>query len=264
VWASKNEQLSNVKRGTLRKQARLRGKMENTKTESAEAGRADWYKLAAGSVFIYVSANNRREAALVLRKCRRIVSASHTMARSSPENRTRSRSTANCWICSRQSSIHGRGVYAQRLIPSGTRVVEYSGERITKAEAHRREEQRKARQRRGGDGCVYIFDLNKKYDLDGRSTRNIARLINHSCAPNCRAETIRGRVWIIARRDIAVDEEITFDYGFPYSEWRLHPCRCGAARCVGYIVNKPQRWRVRRLLRQERKAPATNKVIRAK
>jgi len=162
---------------------------------------------------------------------------------------TRSKATTHRWIYPRQSSIHGRGVYAKCIIPRDTRVVEYTGERITKAEARRREEQRLERQRRGGDDCVYIFDLNKKYDLDGRSTRNIARLINHACTPNCRAETMRGRIWIIARREIAADEELTFDYGFPYKEWRLHPCRCGTARCVGFIVNKPQRWRVRRLLR---------------
>jgi len=165
--------------------------------------------------------------------------------------------SASRWLSTRQSSIHGQGVYARCIIPSDTRVVEYTGERISKAEARRREEQRLERQRRGGDDCVYIFDLNKKYDLDGRTSRNIARLINHSCTPNCRAETIRGRVWIIARREIAAGEEITFDYGFPYAEWRLHPCRCGAPRCVGFIVNKPQRWRVRRLLRGRRKQQPT-------
>ncbi len=170
------------------------------------------------------------------------------------------KTAANRWIETRQSAIHGRGVYARGIIPSDTRVIEYTGERITKTEAKRREEQRLTRQKHGGDDCVYIFDLNKKWDLDGRSTRNLARLINHSCSPNCRAETIRGRVWIIARREIAVGEEITFDYGFPYAEWRLHPCRCGSPRCVGFIVNKPQRWRVRRLLRGQRKTPTAPKT----
>jgi len=172
------------------------------------------------------------------------------------KNHIRSKAMPHCWIYPRRSSIHGRGVYAKCIIPRDTRVVEYTGERITKAEARRREEQRLDRQRRGDDDCVYIFDLNKKYDLDGRSTRNIARLINHACTPNCRAETIRGHIWIIARREIAADEELTFDYGFPYKEWQLHPCRCGTARCVGFIVNKAQRWRVRRLVRG-RKRPTT-------
>ncbi len=131
-------------------------------------------------------------------------------------------------------------------------MIEYTGERITKAESRLRERQRLARQKRGGDDCVYIFDLNGTYDLDGRQRRNLARLINHSCAPNCRAEIRRGRVWIVARRDIARGEELTFDYGYAFSEWPLHPCRCGAPRCAGFIVSAAQRWRVRKILRRSR------------
>ena len=157
---------------------------------------------------------------------------------------------ASRWIRAANSAIHGRGVYAKVEIPRDTRIVEYVGERITKAVSHRREKQRLERQRRGGDGCVYIFELNRKYDLDGRTRGNVARLINHSCAPNCRAETIRGRIWIIANTYIPSGEELTFDYGYGYSEWRLHPCRCGAKRCAGFIVNAGQRWRVRRIIRK--------------
>jgi hypothetical protein len=123
---------------------------------------------------------------------------------------------------------------------------------ITKAEADRREKLRLARGRRGGDDCVYIFELNARHDLDGRTRRNVARLINHSCAPNCRAETIRGRIWIIAQREIPPGEELTFDYGFALKEWRLHPCRCGSPKCAGYIVSGWQRCRLRRLVREAR------------
>ncbi|MFT3869088.1 MAG: SET domain-containing protein-lysine N-methyltransferase [Nibricoccus sp.] len=182
------------------------------------------------------------------------------MARLSPKKQKTTKHVTSRWISARQSAIHGRGVYARCDIPDGTRVIEYTGERITKAESRKREEQRLERQKRGGDDCVYIFDLNKTHDLDGRSVRNIARLINHSCAPNCRADNIGGHIWIVARRNIAVGEELTFDYGFPYAEWRLHPCRCGAKRCVGYIVNKEQRWRVRRLLRGKKKISLQNSL----
>jgi SET domain-containing protein len=164
--------------------------------------------------------------------------------------RARSRSLKSPWIRADQSVIHGRGVYARVPIPAETRIIEYVGERITKAEAKRREKQRLLRQKRGGDGSVYIFELNRRYDLDGRFAANVARLINHSCAPNCRAETIRGRIWIIANRDIPAGEELTFDYGYGFSEWRLHPCRCGASRCPGFIINSGQRWRVRRIVRK--------------
>lgn len=157
---------------------------------------------------------------------------------------------ASRWIRAANSGIHGRGVYARVAIPRDTRIIQYSGERITKAESRRREELRLERQRRGGDGCVYIFELNRKYDLDGRTRGNVARLINHSCAPNCRAETIRGKIWIIADKDIASGDELTFDYGYGYNEWRLHSCRCGSENCVGFIVNAGQRWRVRKIVRK--------------
>lgn len=164
------------------------------------------------------------------------------------------RPSASTWIYASDSPIHGRGVRARVAIPRDTRIVEYIGERITKAESERREARRLERLRRGGDGCVYIFNLNRRYDLDGRTRGNVARLINHSCEPNCRAETIRGRIWIVAQRDIEPGEEITFDYGFPFREWRSHPCRCGARRCVGYIVNPAQRWLVRRAIKHARAA----------
>jgi SET domain-containing protein len=165
------------------------------------------------------------------------------------------------WVRAGDSGIHGHGVYARVDIPDGTHIIEYTGQRITKAEARRREQQRLARQARGGDDCVYIFDVTQRYDLDGRKSRSVARLINHSCAPNCSAEKVRGRIWIVAKRDIPAGTELTFDYGYGFKEWRIHPCRCGSPGCPGFIVNKPQRWRVRQILRAERKA--AKKIARA-
>ena len=177
-------------------------------------------------------------------------------------NRTKKtlRAAPSRWVSHGQSSIHGRGVYAKATIPDGTRVIEYTGERITKAEAERREAQRLARGRRGGDDCVYIFELNARHDLDGRTRRNVARLINHSCAPNCRADNINGHIWIVARREIPAGEELTFDYGFAFNEWRQHPCRCGSKRCAGFIVNAAQRWRLRKIPRAERARARARKV----
>lgn len=157
------------------------------------------------------------------------------------------------WVTHRSSAIHGRGVFARHTIPDGTRILEYTGERITKPEAVRREAQRLERQRRGGDDSVYIFILNRRHDLDGRNGGSVARFINHACVPNCKTELTGGRIWIVARREIAPGEELTYDYGFPLNEWRRHPCRCGAPRCAGFIVGKDQRWRLRRIPRAERK-----------
>ena len=165
------------------------------------------------------------------------------------------RPTRSPWAALRSSDIHGRGLYASKAIPQGTKIIEYLGERITKLESDRREKIRQEHARRGtDDGCVYVFELNKRHDLDGSMAWNTARLINHSCAGNCESQNIRGHIWMVALRDIAAGEELTFDYGFGMDNWRAHPCRCGTAKCAGFIVAKTQRWRVRKLLKAEARA----------
>jgi hypothetical protein len=133
---------------------------------------------------------------------------------------------AEAWLEIKPSPIHGLGGFARRALAQGERVVEYGGERIDKAESLRRCQQ----------GNTFIFRLDDQWDLDGNVPSNPARHLNHSCAPNCDAESIEGRIWIVAARDIAAGEELTFDYGYDLEDWRSHPCRCGAAGCVGYIV----------------------------
>jgi SET domain-containing protein len=132
----------------------------------------------------------------------------------------------NPWLEIRRSPIHGTGGFARQPIPKGTRVVEYVGEKISKSESLRR--------------CLasnhYIFTLTEEFDLDGDVPWNPARFLNHSCRPNCEAEKTQERIWIIALRDIAAGEELTFNYGYDLEEYRDHPCRCGAPDCVGYIV----------------------------
>jgi len=124
------------------------------------------------------------------------------------------------------SPIHGRGGFAARFFPKGALIIEYAGERITKAESLRRCEER---------NC-YIFGLDEAFDLDGNVEWNPARYLNHSCAPNCEAVSEEGRVWIVALRDIRPGEEITFNYGYDLVDYKEHPCHCGAPDCVGYIV----------------------------
>jgi len=156
--------------------------------------------------------------------------------------------TTSPWVRKAGSPVHGYGLYAAKDIPGGTRGIEYVGEKITKAESDRRDEKRRARQEAGEDGCVYLFTLNKRYDLDGDVAWNTARLINHSCDPNCDTDYVKGGIWISAIRDIAQGEELNYDYGFDWDDFDEHPCRCGAPNCCGYIVAKDQRWKVRREL----------------
>ena len=134
--------------------------------------------------------------------------------------------TETALIYFRPSAIHGTGGFAKVDIAAGTRVIEYVGEKITKAESLCRCE----------SANEYIFSLDDAHDLDGNAPWNPARFLNHSCNPNCEAEPDGGRVWIVARRDIRAGAEITFNYGYDLHDYREHPCRCGAADCIGYIV----------------------------
>jgi hypothetical protein len=140
----------------------------------------------------------------------------------------------------RGSEIHGRGVYATSFIPKETRIIEYVGERIDKKESERRGISQHAKSLKTGDAAVYIFTLSKNYDIDGNVPWNTARLINHSCAPNCEAWVEGRRIFIHALRDIDAGEELTFDYGFDVDCYEDHPCLCGRAECVGYIVSREQ------------------------
>ncbi|WP_438480399.1 SET domain-containing protein [Oleiharenicola lentus] len=151
-----------------------------------------------------------------------------------------------------RSGLHGYGLFAADFIAQETKIIEYVGQRVTKAQAWKIEEQRLAKLARGEDGAVYTFDISKRWDLDGDFPWNHARRVNHSCDGNCESLDFSGRIWLVARRDIAPGEELTFDYGFPFSEWRGHPCRCGTQECAGFIVNKGQRWRVRQILAREK------------
>ena len=85
---------------------------------------------------------------------------------------------------------------------------------------------------------VYIFELNKKYDINGNVKWNTARFINHSCNPNAEASNDDGHIWIEALRDIKKGDEITYNYGYDLESFEEHPCKCGSANCVGYIVDK--------------------------
>lgn len=150
----------------------------------------------------------------------------------------------------RDSSIHNKGVFATKDIPKGTRIIEYVGEKITKSEAERRADKQFQRAERDpSNGAVYLFTLNKRYDIDGNVHYNTARFINHSCDPNCESDVIRGKIWIISTRDIKSGEELTYDYGYDLDDWQDHPCRCGKPNCIGYIVAQEHWPKLKRILK---------------
>jgi SET domain-containing protein len=82
--------------------------------------------------------------------------------------------------------------------------------------------------------------------MDGDYKYNTARLINHSCDPNCEVTGKGTKLWISSIRDIKKNEELSYDYGFGYDEnYKDFPCKCRASNCCGYIVRQGSRWRIK-------------------
>ncbi len=179
--------------------------------------------------------------------------------------------TISKYIEVRESEIHGTGVFAGTKVPKGKKVIEYVGEKITKKESARRSialiEKNQGSQT---DGAVYIFEVNKRHDIDGNIPENTARFINHSCDPNCEPDVIKNRVWLISTRKIKKGEELSYIYGFDLDDFEQHECRCGAKKCVGYItaednwlkLKKRLAKKIKKAKKAKKKAP--NKTAKAK
>ena len=146
-----------------------------------------------------------------------------------------------------KSNIHRKGLCAARNIKKGKRIIKYIGKKITHKQA---DENNKY-----GYDITYLFTLDSKHLLDGDFEYNTARLINHSCNPNCEVlDDSKSKIWITAIRDIKKNEELSYDYGFSYdSDYKQFPCKCGSKNCVGYIVRENSRWRINKKFKKTQK-----------
>src|SRR4051812_10222358 len=143
----------------------------------------------------------------------------------------------------RQSHIHGRGVFAARRIRKGTRIVEYTGERIDNDEADRRYDDTKMKRHH-----TFLFTLDRNTVIDGAIERggSDASFINHSCEPNCEAIITNKRIFIHAKQTIQPGSELAYDYQYErtgHNDEKLEKfylCRCGSDNCRGTIM-KPEK-----------------------
>ena len=124
-----------------------------------------------------------------------------------------------------RSKIHRWGVYAAEPIPKNKKIIEYTGERISRKETRRRSDTAEFN---------YLFTVDKYWTIDGSVGGSGAEFINHSCEPNVVARVLRGHILYFARRDIRKGEELTVDYHFSPDVEKV-PCGCGAAACRGTI-----------------------------
>ena len=167
----------------------------------------------------------------------------------------------NKWLVLKRSKIHGRGVYARRDIPKGTRLIEYTGEHINNAEADRRYDDDAMPRHH-----TFLFILNSRTCIDAAVGGNISRFINHSCDPNCVAWIEGQHIWIDALRDIKKGEELAYDYEYDFlpaytvEDLDFYRCECGSEKCRGTIVDVPKRKRhLLRELRHRRERRAARK-----
>ena len=132
----------------------------------------------------------------------------------------------------RLSPVHGKGVFALRALPAGSRIFEYVGAVITWPEALRRHPHDPS-----NPNHTFYFHIDENHVIDGNEGGNSARWINHSCDPNCEAEETDGRVFVNALRNLQPGDELSYDYRLMI-EARYTPklkkeyeCRCGSRNC---------------------------------
>jgi SET domain-containing protein len=118
-------------------------------------------------------------------------------------------------------SATGLGLFATQAFVKDDVIVEYCGETISTEEADER-------------GGKYLAILNKEWVIDGRDRSNLARYINHSCKPNAyfelnEAET---QIFAVAKKRIALGEEVTVHYGKDYFNQHIKPIGCKCAVCT--------------------------------
>jgi hypothetical protein len=155
----------------------------------------------------------------------------------------------------RNSEVHGRGVFAAKKIPKGKRIVEYLGDRVSHAAADKRYEDHDE-----NDNHTFLFIVDKHTVIDAAVGGNDARFINHQCKGNCESVIVHRRVFIDATRDIAVGEELGYDYEIgrdkddPPNVDEIYACRCGSLQCRGTML-----WPAKRPEKKRRKKAKARK-----
>ena len=130
-------------------------------------------------------------------------------------------------------SATGLGLFAIKAIARNAYIVTYRGRVISTEEADRRERH----------GARYMFELNRRWTIDGLPRHNLGRYLNHSCRPNAQAVLRKGRIVFVALRAIASGEEITCDYGREYFDYFFKKTGCRCAACTAKAARRRARKR---------------------
>ena len=137
----------------------------------------------------------------------------------------------------RNSKVHGRGVFALKRIPKGTRLWEYVGERLSHKRINERYENSDV-----NDNHTFLFSVDRNVVIDATRDGNDSRFINHGCDPNCESNVEDRRVFIDVIRTIKPGEELNYDYQIgrdkndPADVDVIYACRCGSPKCRGTML----------------------------
>lgn len=116
--------------------------------------------------------------------------------------------------------LAGLGLFAGENIKKGETIIEYIGNILNKEEADKKVTSQ------------YLFEVTRNKTIDGTPRWNTARYANHSCSPNAESDVKKGRVFMIAIKNIKEGDEIVYDYGEEFCEEHIEPhgCRCVAKK----------------------------------
>eukprot|EP00058_Branchiostoma_floridae_P026086 XP_002611576.1 hypothetical protein BRAFLDRAFT_117164 [Branchiostoma floridae] len=136
----------------------------------------------------------------------------------------------------------GYGVRSKTPIPQGNFILEYVGEVVSEQEFRRR-----TVEIYHDHNHHYCLNLHSGAVIDGYKYGCEGRFVNHSCEPNCEMQkwSVNGvyRIGLFALRDIPAGEELTYDYNFhAFNMEKQQICKCGSAKCRGFIGGKNQRF----------------------
>jgi hypothetical protein len=115
----------------------------------------------------------------------------------------------------------GLGLFATQPIKKGTKIIRYFGPMLDC--------------KKKKDDAIenkYLFQITKRWTVDGSVRENIARYINHACKPNAESDVSEKKRKIVIRaiKNIEPGQEINYDYGTDYFKEYLKPigCKCDA------------------------------------
>jgi uncharacterized protein len=131
----------------------------------------------------------------------------------------------------KQSKSHGNGVFALEDIAKGERIAVFGGDimLIDEIDSLPAELQ------------DYPMQIEDRFVIGSRTNKGPENtdFFNHSCDPNA---GIKGQIFLVAMRNIAKGEEITFDYAMTVAEsdesdivFEMN-CECGSPKCRKIIT----------------------------